>query len=76
MAQKIYDESEDHYSQLKSQEDEAAAKLFLNSINKLTEVDATTISDTEIECVIREVQEKVKISNSSYLKNAFPQAFT
>ena len=73
MAQKIYDESEDHYTQLKSEEDEIATNLFLTSIAKFTTVD--TANDTEIEEMINELKNNVKNCNSNYFKVSFPSIF-
>lgn len=76
MAQKIYDESEDHHAQLKSQNDEEAAKIYSNAVDRLTSVDPNQTSDEEIAKLIAEIQEQVKRSDNGYFKEAFPQVFT
>lgn len=75
LAQKIYDESEDHYSQLKSQ-DEHAAKIFVDTIEKLSEIDPNSPSDQATNEIVADVQKKVKDSNNSYFKEQFPQIFS
>lgn len=74
LAQKIYDESEDHYSQLKSQ-DEKAAEIFVNAIEKLTQIDTNAIDDQDIDGIVADIQKKVKGSNNTYFKEQFPQLF-
>lgn len=72
MAQKIYDESEDHYAQLKGQ-DESAAQIFVDAINKLTSNDQ--ITDEEIVAAMADIQAEVKDSKNQYFMEQFPQLF-
>lgn len=74
-AQNRYDESEDHYSQLKSQNDEKAANIFVNAIEKLTTINPEEVSDQDITQLVSDIQKQVKDSNSSYFKEHFPQLF-
>lgn len=75
MAQNIYDESEDHYLQLKIQHDHEAAKIFTDAIEQLCTPDASSISDVDLQRSINDIRCRVKASNSSYFKSAFPQLF-
>lgn len=75
LAQKIYDESEDHYSQLKSHDDENAAQIFVDAIEKLTEIDPNSANDQEINEVVANIRKKVKDSGSTYFKEQFPELF-
>lgn len=75
LAQKVYDESEDHYSQLKSQDDENAAKIFLDAIEKLTDIDPDQCNDSKISELVGIIQNQVKNSNNDYFKDQFPQLF-
>lgn len=75
LAQQIYDESEDHYSQLKSQDDESAAKVFVDAIEKLTKIGPNSSNDQEITELVSSIQKQVKESNNSYFKEQFPQLF-
>lgn len=74
-AQNRYDESEDHYSQLKSQNDEKAAHIFVDAIDKLTTINPEKVSDQDITQLVSNIQKQVKESNSSYFKEHFPQLF-
>lgn len=75
LAQKIYDESEDHYSQLKSHDDENAAQIFVDAIENLTEIDPNSANDQEINEVVANIRKKVKDSGSTYFKEQFPELF-
>lgn len=75
MAQKLYDESDDHYLQMQTQEDQEAAKIFMEAIATLTSPEASLASDEDLERSINDIRQRVKGTNSSYLKNAFPQLF-
>lgn len=71
MAQKIYDESEDHYAQLKA--DEKA--IYTSAIDRLTSIDSSKTSDENIAKLIAEIQDSVKSSSNEYFKEAFRQVF-
>lgn len=73
MAQKIYDESEDHYSQLKANNDENAAEIFVDAMEKLTKDDE--MSDDQINEIIADIQKRVKDSKNQYFMEHFPQLF-
>lgn len=75
MAQKIYDESEDHYSQLKSKDDENAAKIFVDAIEQLMEIDSDSPADAHITELVESIQKKVKNSNNTYFRKQFPTLF-
>lgn len=77
LAQKTYDESEDHYSQLKSQDDENAAQIFVDAIEKLIEIESNSgnENDQKITELVSNIQKQVKDSNSAYFKEQFPQLF-
>lgn len=72
MAQKIYDESEDHYAQLKAN-DENAAAIFVEAIDKLTKDDE--MSDEQINKIVADIQNRVKDSKNPYFVEQFPQLF-
>lgn len=75
MAQKIYDESEDHYAQLKSQNDKKAAEIYTDAVERLTLIDPEKANDEEIAQMIADIKANVKATNSDYLKEAFPEVF-
>lgn len=72
MAQKIYDESEDHQAQLKAH-DENAAQIFDDAIEKLTSNDQ--LSDEQITAIMADIQKQVKDSKNPYFMQQFPQLF-
>lgn len=72
MAQKIYDESEDHYAQLKAH-DENAAEIFVDAMEKLTKNDE--ISDGQVNEIVADIQKRVKDSKNPYFIEQFPQLF-
>lgn len=70
MAQKIFDESEDHYSQLKSQDDDDAAKIYSEAIEKLTAIDPEiSDNDTKIIALVEDILKKIKDSKSTYIQD-------
>lgn len=71
MAQKIYDESEDHYFQIKSRNDEKAAKMYTDAVDRLTSVDPNDANDEEIAKMIADIQATVKTSDNDYLLKHF-----
>lgn len=75
MAQKIFDESEDHYAQLKSQKDEAAVKIYSDAIERLTSINPEKTGEDDIMKVIAEIQKSVQKSGNSYFKETFPNIF-
>uniref|UniRef100_A0A1B0CAD0 Putative mismatch repair atpase msh6 muts family n=1 Tax=Lutzomyia longipalpis TaxID=7200 RepID=A0A1B0CAD0_LUTLO len=70
LAQKCYDEIEDHFSELKTNTDPEAVSLFASSIEKLSNV-----GSEDVEKVIQEIRESVKKSNNSYFKSICPEVF-
>lgn len=77
MAQTIYDESEDHYSQLKtSQDGDQAAQIFLDAVDSLTKLDPNDASDKDINELVANIQNNVKVSNNPYFKEIFPNLFS
>lgn len=76
MAQKIYEESEDHSSQLKAKgNDEKAIEIYTSAIERLTSLDPSETSDENIAKMIAEIQDSVKCSSNEYFKEAFRQVF-
>lgn len=61
MAQKLYNESEDYYSQLKSQEDDETRRL-LEAIDKLQLYDAgaDSVDDTQLKGIIDDIRKNSK----------------
>lgn len=73
MAQRIYDESEDHYAQA---QDENAAQIFVDALEKLTSYDQIDqISDEQINQIVADTQKRVKDSKNPYFIEHFPQLF-
>lgn len=75
MAQKLYDESEDHFLQMKKQGDQEAVEIFTDAIEKLCTHEASAASPEDLKRMINDIRERAKSSNSVYFKNAFPQLF-
>lgn len=71
MAEKIYEESEDHCAQLK--DDEKA--IYQSAIDRLTCIDPSKTSDEDIAKMVAEIQDSVKSSNNDNFKEAFRQVF-
>lgn len=67
LAQKLYDESEDHCSELKISNDTEAIELFSNVAKEFSAVDLNNMN--EITNLAKEITEKAKNTNSDYLKN-------
>lgn len=72
MAQMIYEESEDHFSRLKADEEKA---IYLSAIDRLASIDASKTNDEDIAKMIAEIQASIKSSNNEYFKEAFRQVF-
>lgn len=66
MAQEVYDDSEDHFAQMKSPEDEAAKKVFLKEFEKFDAID--TIDQEELGRMIEELRQKIESTNSPYVE--------
>lgn len=64
MAQKIYNESEDHHAQLNAH-DVNAAEIFVDAVEKLTKNDP--ISDGEINKIVADIQKRVKDSKKIHI---------
>lgn len=75
MAQKIYDESDDHYLQMKMQDDHEAAQIFVDAIEQLCTPETSSASEAELQRLVNDIRQRVKSSNSPYFRNAFPQLF-
>lgn len=71
LAQKCYDEIEDHFSNLKSNADPEAVSLFASSLEKLSDVE----SIEDITKVIEEIRGNVKKSGNEYFKSICPEVF-
>lgn len=76
MAQKLYDESEDHHAQLKSLNDENAIKLYTDAIEKLDSLDLAKATDDDIEKVMAKIKNDVKATDNVYLKEKFSKIFS
>lgn len=61
MAQKLYNESEDYYSQLKSHDDDETRRL-LGAIDKLQlyEVDADSVDDMQLKSIVDDIRNHSK----------------
>ena len=73
LAQQYYDETEDHYGQLKSAEDEDATEFLESNLQKL--ITDNGLTDEAIEKFASEMLQRVKNSNSDYFQKAFPVIF-
>ncbi|XP_055709286.1 DNA mismatch repair protein spellchecker 1 [Phlebotomus papatasi] len=71
LAQKCYDEIEDHFSNLKSNADPEAVSLFASSLEKLSDVESLE----DITKIIAEVRGNVRKSGNEYFKSICPEVF-
>lgn len=75
MAQKVYDESEDHYLQMQLQEDHEAAKIFDEVIERMSSPEVLNANEADLARIMNDIKQRVKTSNSPYLRKTFPQLF-
>lgn len=68
IAQDLYDESDDHFSRMKSAEDQAAKAFFLEAAKGFKDIDPN--DDKQIRHMIDEISEKIKSTNCTYFENA------
>lgn len=76
-AQRLYDECEDHYTQLRSIGDSetAALKLFANATERFDAIGSSSSDNTAIEAMIEQTRAEAKQTNSAYLRRTFPSVF-
>lgn len=67
MAQNVYDDSEDHFAQMNSVEDEAAKTVFLEAVNKFDAIDIN--NDIAIRQMIEGLHQKIINTNSPYIRS-------
>lgn len=60
MAQKLYKESEDYYSQLKSQCKDKKTENLLKEIDQLNELNADNLDDEKIQKIIDNIKNNAK----------------
>lgn len=65
MAQEVYDDSDDHFVQMKSPEDQAARQVFLEEFEKFGAID--TEDKVELDRMIQELRQKIEGINSPYV---------
>lgn len=73
LAQKLYEECEDHYAQLQIDNDEEGIKVLKSAIGKIAEVDPNT--DESIEAMLQDIRTCVKNSSSTYFRKTFPKLY-
>lgn len=75
VAQRLYDECEDHYGQLKALKDEEpAAKVFADAIERFG-TDLNVDDDAGLEQMMNEIRNDVRSTDSKYFRTAFPLVF-
>lgn len=72
-AQRVYDECEDHFSQLRAQNDDAATQVFTESIAKCLAVAAD--DEAAIERLVADVRAQTKQTDSQYFRTTFAKVF-
>ncbi|XP_039452393.1 DNA mismatch repair protein spellchecker 1 [Culex pipiens pallens] len=73
LAQKLYDDCEDHYSQMQIENDQEGIKVFLESLAKISGVDAE--NEKSIGDMLGDIRSSVVSSNSAYFRRTFPQLY-
>ncbi|KAL9705413.1 hypothetical protein quinque_008931 [Culex quinquefasciatus] len=73
LAQKLYDDCEDHYSQMQIENDQEGIKVFLESLAKISGVDAE--NEKSIGDMLGDIRLSVVSSNSAYFRRTFPQLY-
>ncbi|XP_055591799.1 DNA mismatch repair protein spellchecker 1 isoform X2 [Uranotaenia lowii] len=73
LAKKLYDECEDHFTQLKVAEDQEGIDAFLASLEKIAAVDPN--DDNSIGTMLQDVRKCVKNTNSDYFRKTFPELY-
>lgn len=69
----MYDECEDHYSQLKALQDDAAGDMFVGAIEQCLKVDLA--SDSAVNALIASIKEQTRATDSQYFRTAFPAVY-
>ncbi|XP_053691688.1 DNA mismatch repair protein spellchecker 1 [Sabethes cyaneus] len=70
LAQKLYEECEDHYTELQENKDQEGIRVFLSSIEKIANVDSN--NDESIGAMLQDIRQGVKNANSAYFRKTFP----
>ncbi|XP_058820446.1 DNA mismatch repair protein spellchecker 1 [Topomyia yanbarensis] len=73
LAQRLYDECEGHYTQLQADNDEEGIKVFLASLDKITNVNPH--SDEAVQTMLQDVRSCVRNCNSPYFRKTFPNLY-
>ncbi|XP_055551024.1 DNA mismatch repair protein spellchecker 1 isoform X2 [Wyeomyia smithii] len=73
LAQKLYDECEDHYIQLQENKDQEGIDVFLSSIGKIANVDPN--NDEAICAMLQDIRLCVRNSSSTYFRKTFPSLY-
>lgn len=75
VAQRLYDECEDHNGQLKAlKNEEAGAKVFAGAIERFGN-DFDINDDESIKQMMMEIRSETRSTNSKYFRTAFPLVF-
>lgn len=73
LAQKLYDDCEDHYSQMVIENDQDGIKVFLECLAKISDVDAE--NEESIGTMLTNICSSVTQSNSAYFRRTFPNLY-
>lgn len=75
VAQRLYDECEDHYGQLKAlKNEEAAATVFAGAIERFGN-ELNVNDDESIKQMMMEIRTETRRTDSQYFRTAFPLVF-
>lgn len=75
VAQRLYDECEDHYGQLKAlKNEEAAATVFADAIERFGN-ELNVNDDESIKQMMMEIRTETRRTDSQYFRTAFPLVF-
>lgn len=73
LAQKLYDDCEDHYAQMQIEHDQDGIKVFLESLAKISSVNAD--NEESIGNMLVDIRSCVVSSNSAYFRRTFPHLY-
>lgn len=73
LAQKLYEECEDHYAQLQIEKDDEGIRALKTALGKIVDVDAN--DDESVGKMLQDIRTCVKLSGSPYFRKTFPQIY-
>lgn len=78
-AQRLYDECEDHYAQMRSrgEPETDALRLFSDSLARFDDLAAANkdVDDQAVVAMIEQIRSEAKRTDSAYLRSTFPAAY-